>query len=237
MIEPLKKAPDTEKTVVGAKIETLYDCYNELPALASFFEHEGGGLLALSGGRLTVCGSIPSDELLSFADFVGALEIEGLEGETPELDGFCRTLHPIMEHDGTTDPTKCEEAVDLMAGYDILSSADNMFAESCDRWEWLSDMTRRRNCQRGTVYTRDGAAVVVTAKNSRELIIGAVASRPDARKKGAASALVMSVCRKAQENGLIPVTIAADEETAGFYSRIGFKKTDSLALLTRKQGL
>lgn len=237
MIAPLKNAPYTSQTVVGAKIETLYACYNELPALASFFEHEGGGLIALFGGRLTVCGSIPKDELLSFADFVGAAEIEGLESELPEPDGFSRTLHPIMSCDEERRFTECEEAADLMEGYDVLAAADSEFSKSCDRWEWLSDMTRRRNCKRGAVYAKNGAAVIVTAKNSRELVIGAVASRSETRNRGAASALVMSVCQKAQKDGIMPVTVAFDENVAKFYSRLGFKKADSLALLTRKQGL
>ena len=130
-----------------------------------------------------------------------------------------------------------KKAQDLMQGYDVLAEADSKFADACDKWEWLSDMTRRRNCQKADVYAQNGAAVIVTAKNSRELVIGAVASIPKERNKGAASKLVRAVCAKAQKDGLCPVTVAADESVSRFYERLGFEAVGRLVLLTRKENL
>lgn len=237
MIASAKSAPESNLTIVGPKTETLFECYEKLPAIASFFEHDGGEPLVLFSGRLTVGGYVPPDELEAFSVFTGAREIEGLEEDVPEIKGFARTLHPIMacRQAPFCEATESQNAAE--EGYDILASADADFADGSDRWEWISDMTRRINIGRGKVYTNGASAVIVTAKNCREALIGAVASRPEEQHGGSASALLKSVCAKIRQEGLIPVTVAESEALVGFYARLGFERAGYLALLTLKRGV
>lgn len=229
MIRALSALPPPEG-YCGAKIETLYDCYREIPSLASFYGGEGFCCAAFAG-RLTVCGAPDAQELAAFAGFLGAREIEG--ESLPALAGFRRAAHPLLAFTGQPHASSPPETDDLSAGYEILCDADDGFRRGSDRLEWLSDLRRRTGRGRAHVYLRDGAAVFVTAQTDRLAVIGAVACRRRQRGQGLAASLVAEVAASLAAKGLTPVTAAAGERLAGWYERIGFTRRGALALLTR----
>lgn len=220
--------------LLGAKMQTLFACYREFPGAASFWESESA-LLCFFSGRLTVCGKIDFDELLSFAAFLGAREIEGGAALLPSLPGFRRTEHPLLFFSDAAAAAPVCETDDLAEIWQILCAADANFALQSDRLEWLSDLRRRIRLGYASAYCENGAAVLVTARSSREAVLGAVACRPEAQGRHAAAALVRKVCARLIAEGRKPVTAAAAFSLAEYYERIGFTRRGSLALLTQER--
>ncbi len=218
----------------GAKLETLFDCYREIPSLASFYAG-GGFCCAAFGGRLTVCGAPDADELAAFASFLGAQELEG--EALPAIDGYDRGEHPLMTYAGAARAAALPETIDLRTVFDILCDADDAFREESDYLPWLSDLRRRAGRGRAQAYLRGGAAVLVTAKTASLAVVDAVACRRDARGRGTAASLVGDVAASFAAEGVSVVTAAENEALAGYYGRIGFVKRGSLLLLTRKTPL
>lgn len=230
MIRPCGALPPLAG-LCGAKLETLFACYRDLPALAAFYEGEGFFCVTF-GGRLTVCGMPDPEELASFAAFLGVREIEG-EGFAA-LPGWSRGGLPLLAYEGAEAPVPLSETHDLADAYEILCEADETFRAQSDRLPWLSDLRRRTGCGRAAAFLRGGAAAVVTAQNASHAVLGAVACRPGARGRGAASSLVRDVCASLRACGRTPVTAAASEALADWYGRLGFRRAGALALLTRE---
>ena len=218
----------------GAKLETLYDCYHEIPSLASFYAG-GGFCCAAFGGRLTVCGAPDAEELAAFAAFLGARELEG--EALPAIGGFSGGAHPLMTYAGAALAADLPETDDLRAVYDVLCDADDAFRKNSDYLPWLSDLRRRTGRGRAHACLRGGAAVLVTAKTPSLAVVGAVACRKSARGRGTAAALVGDVAASFAGKGVPVVTAAADAALAGYYERIGFVKSGSLLLLTKNAPL
>jgi len=213
----------------GAKLETLFACYRDVPAIAAFYEGEGF-FCGVFGGRLTVCGMPEAEELAAFAAFLGAREIEG--EALPALPQGARAEYPILRWTGEKKAIPLPETDDYSAAYEILCASDGAFRAESERLPWISDLRRRTNRGRAAVCLRDGAAVVVTAQSDSLAVLGAVACRPEARGKGAASALVRDASASLCARGRTPVTAAASEALAGWYERLGFARAGALALLT-----
>jgi predicted N-acetyltransferase YhbS len=235
VIGQLTSPPRADTPVLGAKLSALWDCYRDLPEIASFWKSDRA-LLALFGGRLTVCGAIGGAELGSFAGWLGVREIEGVAGEIPEaVGGFVRSDHPILSHtgDGCGEKPPAGELSDV---YEILCAADEAFAHDCDRLAWLSDLRRRTNRGAAEAFSENGACVLVTAIANGEAVIGAVACRPESRGNRTAAALLQTACGALHAQGLRPVTVAADERLSAYYERLGFTRAGTLALLTRRDG-
>ena len=231
MIAQTDTLPPLPAGVLGAKIETLFACYADCPGIASFYR-SGHGVIALFGGRATLCGQFDPGELGAFLTFIGAEEVEC---EPACLGGGILPGFSVSEHCVLSCRSLSTDAVltgDAGEAYDILRTAEPGFA-SVDRLEWLSDINRRVNRNRAGVFTRSGAAVIVTAVTEKSAVIGAVACRPDERGHGSAAALVRDAAGAYNSLGRRVYTVAADAGLVSYYTRLGFLPSGTLSLLTR----
>ena len=236
MIGQTDTLPPLPAGVLGAKIETLFACYADCPGIASFYRGERG-VIALFGGRATLCGQFDPGELSAFLSFIGAMEVEcdpvSLGGAV--LPGFSLTEHTVLSCFGLSTDAMLTGAMltgDAGEAYDILLSAEPAFA-AVDRLEWLSDINRRVSRSRASVFTRSGAAVIVTAATQDTAVIGAVACSPWARGRGAAASLVRDTAGLYNAFGRCVYTVAANAGLACYYTRLGFLPVGTLSLLTR----
>ncbi len=228
MIRALSSPPFAQGCC-GAKLCALYDCYADIPSLASFYEGESF-CCALFGGRLTVCGSPEAEELAAFAAFLSVREIEG--EALPDLPVWKREEFPLLRFAGEGKPVPLKETEDLSSAYAVLCESDEAFRAGTDRLLWISDLRRRIGRGRGAVYLRGGACAVITAKNEDEAVLGAVACRPADRGKGTAASLVRDLSQKLRFEGLFPVTAAASGSLCAYYRRLNYRETGSLTVLT-----
>lgn len=143
----------------------------------------------------------------------------------------------VLSDDGTPDginlrrltPDDAETVVDLMAG------VEEFHDRYADR-DYSVHMLRR-NLTCGTLgfgAFKDGALVAVaqaTAGNSQSAMLVGVATHPDARGKGYASAVVSAVCRASFDEGKQFLCLFYSNPQAGrIYNRIGFIPIGEYAL-------
>jgi GNAT superfamily N-acetyltransferase len=70
--------------------------------------------------------------------------------------------------------------------------------------------------------TEDGQSGLVAVFTGRDVNISAVATRPEARRSGRATALTRAVLADARDQGLVTVSLQATPEAEQVYARLGF---------------
>ncbi|MEG1932232.1 MAG: GNAT family N-acetyltransferase [Pygmaiobacter sp.] len=201
----------------GVRIETAFACYEQQPAVASFYWTEHAALLLL-GDSLLISGTVEdAQELKDFCAFARLARVEG-GGVCPQGFAARRTLC-MARAVGAARRT----ATPFAARVDLWKlSRSGLLGVDADAW--YADACARRNRGLAEIWTVcDGEDIIATAgvyaRRRDAAYISAVATRADHRGRGLASGLVQGL---ADAYGDGTVTLRCTEELRPFYERLGF---------------
>lgn len=228
----------------GVQPAADWELQQQVPALGWRFYLVGRyGALRLGGthGRATLCGSAEDpEELVSFLDFCG---VERLTSGDCRLPGFEKTesLWVMERPPGPAQMptvTGYDPAPPMAAVLEVLESSDGRMLPEEVRESFEADNRVRRNrgfaairgiWGQGRLLSTAGAYGITAA----EAYIACVETRPEARGRGLAGALVQSLCADYAGRTL---ALMCRREMAGYYERFGFVLRQSRVCFYKRVG-
>lgn len=197
-----------------------------------FWRTVQGGLLSLSGDRLTVSGA-PGDpeELAAFCAISGAQKLRGPRPSienTAALLGWRIQVRQILSGQGTLCPHPppegfCEPSPRQV--YPLLSAVFGLPQEDFAPWYCETSHKLRHNQGRLLGVLADGEIVSTAGiyhQNSGAALISSVATARPYRGRGYAAALVRALAQWAQDEGKIPFVICHNPAALSVYRQVGF---------------
>lgn len=117
---------------------------------------------------------------------------------------------------------------EIKAVYDLLLTCESAIFRVPPYLSFLSDVTHRKNLGKCTVIgTAAGGAlassVMTVSETGDAVIIGAVATRPDHRRKGLSRELVRTIASRIREQGREVYVFSASSANTRFYQNSGFE--------------
>lgn len=160
------------------------------------------------------------------------LKIKEFMGNCQSLDFDFMTCN---EQIYVNEDYNIETCPNLKSVYEVMEAAQSDDFTVGKFAPWYADVSHRirHGCARAylmRVNDEPVSACLVSAESSRAGLISGVATNPDFRKKGYASAVVKKACRDLLNCGKLPVLECLPALT-GYYSRLGFKKTGDVTSL------
>ena len=231
--------PPLPSTVIGCQIQTLTDCYQNLPGFLSLYLSDQGGILCRFEDRLLICGRVDAIELRNFVSMIGIAVIEALEPDLNELDGYVASKHIVLQYqaahrlpdDGTIKPLANPKCL-----YDLICQADPNFKSETSYLPWLSDLTLRRKKGCSDLFGIEGVtSACVSAKGCGLGLVSQLVTHPNFRCRGLAAKLLSHICDCLLAESLTPIIMAQNEMLTRFYRRNGFTPCDRYITLRREQ--
>lgn len=214
--------------IMGCRIHTLYQCYQNYPDIARFYTNEEGGLLCTLGSSIFLSGRIDGKELRGFADVFGCRSISGASGDWEQSFADCRILRtPVMTYQGSLSPINSSDAVNTnplrRRVYEILC-CDASFAASVEDLHWISDVATRQRLGLTRLYTiSDQATAGVYFLSDQVGILASVATLPQARGQGLASTLINFITAELVKESILPAVICGEDSLEKFYNSLGYQ--------------
>ena len=238
MIRPAKAADFRQITADDpfyTRILSLYESYGEGLDFVAFWtqENEGGITSAISRFEdkfsLWLTGDSDLDEVAAFIRFQNAGSClynaafsPGFPDDLPCIEG--QVLEYIAE-DYISDIEIYEP--DFKALYDLLKACESPVFIVPEYLLFLSELTHRKN--RGKLHLAATAAdgmpassVMTVSETGNAAILGAVATRPDCRRRGFSRELVRTLATKLRREGRRVFVLSATDHNTRFYEHSGF---------------
>lgn len=220
-----------------ARIDSLLRTYAGTGGFADFYIHENSNvpaaLVSTVDKAVTVfcLETADFDELGSFLAFLGFRSIlcetafcERL-GIKPDKTGLLLKLRAAVAQTKTPAAARQAARFELDSVFGVLAAAGLVRPE--EKGPWLADVTARHNSGSAAAYAafEDGKAVscaMILHTSSRAAVIGAVATRPEYRGRGLATALVCVASKQAALRGRSVYLLCEGAAMQEFYGGCGF---------------
>lgn len=218
------------------RIRALYRAYGDGYAFAAFWEQEIDGAVVAMISRfedkfsLWTAEGCDTEELGAFLRFQGAGSVM-LRADVPLC--FPEAAHTIegavLEYADEADNSDIElSEPDFRRLYELLKTCESDIFRVPDYLMFLSDLTHRRSRGWLTVSAaeRDGvlaASVMTVSECESAVVLGAVATRPDYRRRGLARSLVRSTASRIKGGGRRVFVYSASDANTQFYLNSGFR--------------
>lgn len=159
------------------------------------------------------------DELCGFLSFSGFSRIFCAENTGKILSeklSLNRKRLNLMRFSGILRQTAASVSeVSLSDAYDVLKTSFDFEFEP-----WYLDMSHRIRHNISRLYGYNGSVLAVQHDIRGEALLSQIATVPEKRGKGNASALISAVCRKLEGS---KVYLLCEDDLAAFYVRNGFE--------------
>lgn len=236
---------------VGVQIYGHFVGYrNQYPFCTTWICHDGQylwGVLGRYNQSLRFSSVLPptSEQLRELWAFLPVTGCSTLEGEQETLRRLSQVGNmaakdfygcAAMTYLGEKPPLGNEGAINTSPRLDdvfrILRDSHLYFARTAQYDQWLCDNSHRLRHGLGwTVTMENSATASVCALSPGFGVIASVATLPEHRGKGYASALVQWCVRRLMESGRQPVLMAGSEQVLPMYRRLGFVHTGAWGIL------
>ena len=226
-IAALPPLPDDSDAAV--KIAAQVRAYGLSRPFLRAYAGEGGSVLSVLDGAATLYPGQDADEALLFVRMspdVGSLRTDApTAGRFAASIGVTAVIGVTMEYRG--DPVAIDPVGSLTPrdAYPLLLA---VFGETLPLYDvWYADVSHRLRhgvCRIAGV-TEQGQAVscaMTVAETETAWVIGAVATHPDFRGRGYASAAVRSLVAEGQAQGKRVLISPKNEAARALYERLGF---------------
>lgn len=158
-------------------------------------------------------------------------------------DGIDRTeFHCMSLHQSISHPSEfakeAEANADLRAVYEVMLSAKSDSFSVSEFMPWFADVSHRirHGCARAYLLRINNitvSACLVSAESDFAGLLSGVATKPEHRGRGYASAVVSAACRDLCEIGKLPV-LECLPALVPYYAKFGFEHTGSVLVLEQK---
>lgn len=228
--------PDREAAV---KIRALWEAYGTQHAFLRFWSGDRGECIALMDGQaILVCDTgdlcLDNDELLCFLSM--QTEIRGIRTDAQTAEWLFAHLGGRLETGEVMQPalafTQSSNVVKPFTERETYPLLKQVFGEAMPPFEaWYVDVSHRRRhglCRIVGIEERGEAAAtaMTVAECTGHALIGAVATAPQSRGKGYASACVSTLTQLLQREGKQVWLSPKNEKAKRLYEHLGFKSVD-----------
>ncbi len=217
------------------RILSLYESYGEGLDFVAFWIQETDGERTAAISRfedkfsLWLTDASDPEEIAAFIRFQSAGSCLynaafslGFSDDSPSVSG------QILEYTGEDYISDIEiYEPDFRTLYDLLKVCESPVFIVPEYLLFLSDVTHRKN--RGKLHLTataiDGAlasSVMTVSETGHAVILGAVATHPDYRRRGLSRALVRTVATRLRGEGRRVFVLSASEQNTEFYQHSGF---------------
>ena len=216
------------------RVLSLYLCYGEYGFVDFWVQEAGDSAVALISRfedkfSLYLTSDSDLDEIAAFLSFRGAGSAMFDASFKLPISGAVHTIEgDVLEYTGEDHNSELEIYIpDLADVYDTVRTCASDIFRVPDRLLFLSDLTRRNNSGRLSLM---GAAVdgvlassaLTVSETDSAAILGAVATRPEYRRRGLSRELVRALATKLRADGKRVYVLSASEANTRFYKKSGF---------------
>ena len=216
------------------RILSLYECYGEGYDFVSFWvqENEGETVAAISlfEDKFSLYLTEKSDleELELFLRFGGGKGFLFDAKYALNIPHENYISGDVLEYKGSYNSDKELYTPEIKALYSLLQACSAPDFRVPDYLTFLSDVTHRRNLSKCDILALscDGvlaSAAMTVSCTENAVIIGAVATHPDFRKRGFSRRVVCSLSEKMRARGKRVFVLSASEKNTLFYQHSGFE--------------
>ena len=238
MIRPAEKSDFSRINATDpffTRILSLYESYGEGLDFVAFWMQENEGKITAAISRfedkfsLWLTENSDLDEITAFIRFQGAgscLYNAAYPLVFPDdLPCIGGQIMEYLSDDYISDIEICEP--DFNALYNLLKSCESPIFILPEYLLFLSDVTHRKNREKlhlaATAIDGDLASSVMTVSETKSAaILGAVATRPDYRRRGLSRELVRTLATRLRREGRRVFVLSASEQNTRFYQHSGF---------------
>lgn len=229
------------RTEALLRILSLAEVYGTDRPFCRFWMGEGGSVFSLADGVATLHPGEEVEEVALFLEMSPDVHTVRTDGDTalrlaagwgvePKIGTVMRADKPLL-------PPGAAEECPPAALYPLLTT---VFSEDIPPFDvWYADVHHRmrRGAFHATAVRRQGQAVscaLTVAETAEAVLIGGVATHPDYRGQGLASACVTTLAHRMGEK---TVWICPKNEAAErLYRRLGFASCGQFGIVEKKRG-
>lgn len=207
----------------SCRIKTLLDCYSDMKNAPCLYKTGEGGVFCRYDDVILLSGGFDGAELFEFADILGVNRIEtDKDSDFLPENGWSNEKFPVLS--AGCCGGKSFYSADLRCCFEIISLSDENFANESKYLYWLSDMTRRVNCNRAKAYLLDDCAcALVTAVDDESAYLSSVAVLPEKRGENLGSRLLALILDDEFLRGKRLFTAAQNDKLIYFYEKNNFE--------------
>ncbi len=215
------------------RILSLALCYRDDVGFVRYYAQYAGGravsYLSDFDGRMTLFLTADSDieEIESFVDFLGCVSLMYDERFLSNVNSIKELSGDVLQYHTTDEaPLISVEEPPIKEIYEVLQSCASESFSVPDYLSFLSDVTYRKNRGKCALcgVREDGAlasCAVTVAESEDAVILGAVATRPEYRKRGYSRAVVKTMGERFSQERKVYV-FSLSEKNTRFYEKSGF---------------
>lgn len=217
------------------RIRSLYQCYGTGFDFVGFWAQENDGetvsLISHFEDKfnLYLTDGSDLDEIAAFLQYIGAgsaLFNAAYPLECPDAKGVI--AGEVLAYAGKDYISDIEiYEPDFKDLYGLLQTCESEIFRVPDYFVFLSDVSFRRNRQKLTVAatTVEGvlaSSVMTVSETENAVILGAVATHPDYRRRGLSREIVRTVATRLRGQGRRVYVLSASDSNTRFYKNSGF---------------
>lgn len=238
MIRPLEQAvwkhvPAADPFVT--RILSLYQAYGEEVTFVAFWKQEEDGavtaLISRFEDKFTLWLTDSSDlgEIAAFLRFQGAGSVmHDAAYRLEPTENAAVISGQVLAYTGEDYISDLEiYEPDFRELYGLLQSCESPIFRVPEYLMFLSDLTHRRNRGKLTVAATAvggvlASSVMTVSETDSAAILGAVATRPDFRRRGLSRELVRTLATRLRQQGRRAYVLSASDANTRFYINSGF---------------
>ena len=217
------------------RILSLYECYGGGYDFVGFWVQETDGRIAAAISRfedkfsLYLTDAADLEEIAAFLRFQGAGAVVADARYSLDHHADYVITGQVLRYSGEGYNSVSElYSPEIKPFYDLLKSCESELFRVPEYMSFLSDVTHRRNLGKCTILGTDVAGtlasgVMTVSETEQAVILGAVATRPDYRRRGLSRDLVRTLASHFSTQGRAVYVFSASEENTRFYLHSGFE--------------
>lgn len=211
------------------RIAALAQVYGDTWQALRFWRGEGGSALSLADGVATLHAGEDADDVLLFLHMSPDVHTVRTDADTAvkmaAMWGTDALVGEVMTAPCAIAPLGTATEPPLSALYPLLKAVFDKDIPPFDVWYADVHHRHRHGFFRAAAVMEEGQAVscaLVSAQSNSAVLLGGVATLPEARGRGYASACVTALSHAEQAAGRAVYISPKNEQAAALYRRLGF---------------
>lgn len=216
------------------RILSLYECYGGGYDFVGFWVQEIGDKTFAAISRfedkfsLYLTDDADVEEIVAFLRFQGAGSVMAARRFLLDIQTKTAVSGQVLQYKGEYYNSELElYSPEIKIFYELLQSCKSDIFRVPAYMTFLSDVTHRRNLGKCTILGTDvdgrlASGLMTVSETEDAVILGAVATHPDCRRRGLSRKLVKTLASRITGQGRAAYVFSASEANTRFYENSGF---------------
>lgn len=217
------------------RILSLYDCYGGGYDFVGFWVQETDDRITAAISRfedkfsLYLTDDSDLEEIAAFLRFQGAGAVMAASRFSLDIQADTVISGQVLQYKGGYYNSASElYSPEIKAFYTLLKSCESEMFRVPEYMTFLSDVTHRRNLGKCTLLATDvggtlASGLMTVSETDHAVILGAVATHPDYRRRGLSRELVRTLASRITGQGRAVYVFSASDANTRFYEKSGFE--------------